>query len=151
MAATDHVARFDRRQCKPDAPFDPAGTECPEGWRFYPIPGPAFSIASPTAGADVVLRGALAARTTDFLHGITVDRLDVLGLNAGRDLPFAIVGNSDAVLALLPEQRRIRIAASAVSARVLRSFSRSADRRRKTRVEGPRTVVELLVSGDVAR
>ena len=102
MTATDHVARFDRRLCKPDALFDPAGTDCPEGWRFYPVPGPAFSIASPTAGADTVLRGALAARTTDFLHGITVDRFDVLGLNAGRELPFALVGNSDAVLALLP-------------------------------------------------
>jgi hypothetical protein len=102
MAATDHVARFDRRQCKPAVPFDPAGTDCPEGWRFYPIPGPAFSIASPTAGADTVLRGALAARTTDFLHGITVDRVDVLGLNGGQELPFALVGNSDSVLALLP-------------------------------------------------
>ena len=102
MAATDHIARFDRRQCTPNAAFDPAGTDCPEGWRFYPIPGPAFSIASPTAGADTVLRGALAARTTDFLQGITIDRADVLGLNGGQELPFALVGNSDAVLALLP-------------------------------------------------
>ena len=102
MAATDHVARLDRRQCTPDAASNPAGADCPEGWRFYPIPGPAFSIASPTAGADTVLRGALAARTTDILHGITIDRFDVLGLNAGQELPFALVGNSDSVLALLP-------------------------------------------------
>jgi hypothetical protein len=102
MSATDHVARFDRQQCKLDGSADAAGNECAEGWRFFPMPGPPFSIASPTAGADSVLRGALAARTTDFLHGVTIDRFDTLGLNGGRELPFAITGNSDAVLALLP-------------------------------------------------
>jgi hypothetical protein len=103
MAATDHMASFDRRKCRTLNGPTATGLHCPEGWKFYPIPGPPFSIASPTAAGDVTLRGALAARTTDLTYLTTVDRLDVLGLNNGKDVPMTELSNSDAVLALLPE------------------------------------------------
>lgn len=101
LAATDHIASFDRRRCR--RPADATGLHCPEGWTFYAIPGAPFSIASPTAGGDVVLRGALAARTTDLMHHVVVDRSDVLGLNGGRDVPMTLLSNGDAALALLTE------------------------------------------------
>ena len=42
--ASGHIASFDRRKCKgrlngPGARKEP----CPEGWTFYPIPGPSFA------------------------------------------------------------------------------------------------------------
>jgi hypothetical protein len=101
LAATDHLASFDRRRCH--GPADASGLHCPEGWTFYAIPGAPFSIASPTAGGDVVLRGALAARTTDLMHHVVIDRSDVLGLNGGRRVPMTLLSNGDAALALLPE------------------------------------------------
>ena len=102
MAGTDHLASFDRRLCTDRRASGTAAQQCAEGWRFYPIPGPSFSIASPTAGADVVLRGGVAARTTDFIHAVAVDRSDVLALNEGRAVPWALLSNSDAAAALLP-------------------------------------------------
>jgi hypothetical protein len=103
MAATDHLARFDRRKCRtPDGPRA-TGQHCDEGWSFYPIPGPPFSIASPTAGADAVLRGARSARTTDLMDGTIVDRFDVLDLNRGLDVPITKLVNGDALLAYVPE------------------------------------------------
>lgn len=104
--ATDHIASFDRRACR--TLDDPRGTgeHCPEGWRFYNVPGQRFTNASPVAAADTVLRGGRIARTTDLLHRMIVDRWDVLGLNEGRDVPMAPASNSDAVVALLPQSGR---------------------------------------------
>jgi hypothetical protein len=102
MAATDHLARFDRRKCRTLNGPRATGQHCDEGWSFYPIPGPPFTIASPTAGADAVLRGAHSARTTDLMDGTTVDRFDVLGLNGGQDVPMTRLVNGDAVLAFMP-------------------------------------------------
>jgi hypothetical protein len=103
MAATDHLARFDRRKCRTLNGPRATGQHCDEGWTFYPIPGPPFSIASPTAGGDAVLRGARSARTTDLMDGTTVDRFDVLGLNRGQDVPMTRLVNGDALLAFVPE------------------------------------------------
>lgn len=103
MAATDHIASFDRRKCKTLNGSTATGPHCPEGWTFYPIPGPPFFNASPGAGADARLQGGLIARTTDLMYLMTVDRFDVLGLNGGKDVPMTELSNSDAVLALLPE------------------------------------------------
>jgi hypothetical protein len=102
MAGTDHLASFDRRLCTDRRASATAAQQCAEGWRFYSIPGPPFSIASPTAGADVVLRGGVAARTTDFIHAVAVDRSDVLGLNEGQAVTWALLSNSDAAAALRP-------------------------------------------------
>jgi hypothetical protein len=49
-----------------------------------------------------VLRGGVAARTTDFIHAVAVDRSDVLALNEGRAVPWALLSNSDRAAALLP-------------------------------------------------
>ena len=102
MAGTDHLASLDRRLCTDRRASGTAAQLCAEGWRFYTIPGPSFSIASPTAGADVVLRGGVAARTTDFIQAVAVDRSDVLALNEGRAVPWALLSNSDGASALLP-------------------------------------------------
>jgi hypothetical protein len=43
--ASGHIASFDRRQCKGplNGPGAAEGNLCPEGWTFYPLPGPAFA------------------------------------------------------------------------------------------------------------
>jgi hypothetical protein len=103
MAATDHIASFDRRRCPTPVTVDPGGAQCPDGWKLYLPPGPPFSIASPTAGADVVLRGGQAARTTDLIEAIALDPTDVLGLNGGRRIAWALMANSDSAVALRPD------------------------------------------------
>ena len=41
--ASGHLASFDRRKCKGPLNGPKAlGDQCPEGWSFYPIPGPGF-------------------------------------------------------------------------------------------------------------
>ena len=37
-----HIASFDRRKCKEplNGPGAELGEKCPEGWRFYSLPGP---------------------------------------------------------------------------------------------------------------
>jgi hypothetical protein len=102
LAATDQLASFDRRKCRTLNGPRATGQHCDEGWTFHQVSGPPFSIASPTAGADAVLRGARAARTTDLMDGTIVDRFDVLGLNRGKDVPFTKLANSDALLAFIP-------------------------------------------------
>jgi hypothetical protein len=103
LAATDQLASFDRRTCRTLNGPTATGQHCDEGWSFHQVPGPPFSIASPTASGDAVLRGARTARTTDFLQGTSVDRIDVLGLNRGRDVPLTRLANSDAILAFVPD------------------------------------------------
>jgi hypothetical protein len=42
--ASGHMASFDRRKCKGplNGPTAAEGNLCPEGWTFYPMPGPGF-------------------------------------------------------------------------------------------------------------
>src|SRR5207249_9829595 len=42
--ASGHMASFDRRKCKGplNGPGAAEGNLCPEGWSFYPLPGPGF-------------------------------------------------------------------------------------------------------------
>ncbi|MEQ1868624.1 MAG: carboxypeptidase-like regulatory domain-containing protein [Vicinamibacterales bacterium] len=104
MTATDQFARFDRRKCKVLNGPTAIGQQCPEGWSFFQIPGPPFSgPGSPGGGAVGPLTGRGTGRTTDMMYLTTVDRHDVLGLNNGKDVPFTELGNSDALLAYLPE------------------------------------------------
>jgi hypothetical protein len=104
MTATDQFARFDRRKCKVLNGPKATGQHCPEGWSFYQIPGPPFSgPAEPGGGAVEPLTGRGTGRTTDMMYLTTVDRHDVLGLNHGKDVPLTELGNSDALLAYLPE------------------------------------------------
>ncbi len=81
-----HLASFDRRKCK--GPLNGQGAEkgekCPEGWSFYPLPGPGFA-------------GAPGSAETPYYAW--VDRFDILGL--GANTPFATGNQSDSLHALV--------------------------------------------------
>jgi len=83
--ASGHIASFDRRKCKGrlNGPGAAEGTLCPEGWTFYPLPGPSF------AGRD----GAAEAPYYTW-----VDQHDILGL--GANTPFGTGNFSDSLHAL---------------------------------------------------
>jgi hypothetical protein len=84
-----HLASFDRRKCK--GPLNGAdaekGEKCPEGWSFYPLPGPGFA-------------GAPGAAETPYYAW--VDQHDILGL--GANTPFATGNQSDSLHALVNGQ-----------------------------------------------
>jgi hypothetical protein len=104
MTATDQLASFDRGKCRVLNGPTATGQHCPEGWRFYQIPGPPHSGPySPGGQAPRALTGRGTARTTDMMYLTTVDRSDVLALNHGNDVPFTELANSDALLAFLPQ------------------------------------------------
>jgi hypothetical protein len=83
--ASGHIASFDRRKCKGrlNGPGAAEGNLCPEGWTFYPLPGPAF------AGRD----GAAEAPYYTW-----VDQHDILGL--GPNTPIGTGNFSDSLHAL---------------------------------------------------
>ncbi|HXZ16707.1 MAG TPA: carboxypeptidase-like regulatory domain-containing protein [Roseiarcus sp.] len=81
-----HLASFDRRKCKGplNGPGAEKGEKCPEGWSFYPLPGPGFA-------------GAPGAAETPYYAW--VDRFDILGL--GHNTPLATGNESDSLHALV--------------------------------------------------
>lgn len=81
-----HLASFDRRKCKGplNGPDADKGEKCPEGWTFYPLPGPGFA-------------GAPGAAETPYYAW--VDQHDILGL--GANTPFATGNQSDSLHALV--------------------------------------------------
>ena len=80
-----HLASFDRRKCKVLNGPTATGQHCPEGWTFYPDPGPRFK------GTN---------NGSDGHYHSWVDQFDASGL--GKDTPISMGTNSDALLALLP-------------------------------------------------
>jgi hypothetical protein len=83
--ASGHIAGFDRRKCKGplNGPGAAEGNLCPEGWTFYPIPGPAL------ASRDGAAEGP---------YYTWVDQHDILGL--GPDTPIGTGNFSDSLHAL---------------------------------------------------
>jgi len=83
--ASGHIASFDRRRCRGrlNGPGAAEGNLCPEGWTFYPIPGPTF------AGRDGAAEGP---------YYTWIDQHDILGL--GRDVPIGTGNFSDSLYAL---------------------------------------------------
>jgi hypothetical protein len=84
-----HLASFDRRKCKgsltgPDAE---QGEKCPEGFTFYPLPGPGF-------------QGDPGAEENPYY--VWVDQHNILGL--GANVPFETGNQSDALHALVAGQ-----------------------------------------------
>ncbi len=71
--ASGHIAGFDRRKCKGrlNGPGAAEGNLCPEGWTFYPLPGPSF------AGRDGAAEGP---------YYTWVDQHDILGLGANAPI-----------------------------------------------------------------
>ena len=88
LAGSSHLASFDRRKCK--APLNgpkATGQHCPEGWAFYPLPGPKFK--------GVTDEGGVA----DATYLMWVDQYNTSGL--GNNTPFAIGNGSDSVHGLV--------------------------------------------------
>ena len=83
--ASGHMASFDRRKCKGrlNGPGATEGNLCPEGWTFYPLPGPSF------AGRDGAAEGPYYS---------WVDQHDILGL--GPNTPIGTGNFSDSLYAL---------------------------------------------------
>jgi hypothetical protein len=81
-----HIGSFDRRKCKGplNGPRAELGNKCPEGWTFYPLPGPGFE-------------GDTGAAEDPYY--VWVDQHDILGL--GPDTPLATGNQSDSLHALV--------------------------------------------------
>jgi hypothetical protein len=83
--ASGHIASFDRSKCKGplNGPGAAEGNLCPEGWTFYPLPGPGFK------GTPGVAEGP---------YFTWVDQRDTLGLGANTPI---VTGNfADSLYAL---------------------------------------------------
>ena len=84
--ASGHLGRFDRRLCKGPLNGPKAmGKQCPEGWRFYRLPGPSFR--------DV------PDESVESSYYTWVDQHDTLGL--GTNVPIATGNLYDGVHALV--------------------------------------------------
>jgi hypothetical protein len=81
-----HIGSFDRRKCKGplNGPGAENGDKCPEGWNYYPLPGPP-------------LEGTTGAAENPYY--LWVDQLDILGL--GANTPIATGNESDSLHALM--------------------------------------------------
>jgi hypothetical protein len=84
-----HIGSFDRRKCKGplNGPGAEVGNKCPEGFAFYPFPGPGFE------------GDAGAAETPYYLW---VDQHNIFGL--GPNVPIATGNESDSLHALVGGQ-----------------------------------------------
>jgi hypothetical protein len=81
-----HLGQFDRRKCKgPLSGPAATGDHCPEGWRFYRLPGPSF--------ADV------PQLSVESSYYTWVDQHDTSGL--GANVPIATGNLSDGLHALV--------------------------------------------------
>jgi len=84
--ASGHLAAFDRRKCKvTSGPTIATGRHCPEGWTFYPFPGPA-------------LTGDTGGGSAEASYYTWVDQHDTLGL--GKDVPLATGNQNESIIAL---------------------------------------------------
>jgi hypothetical protein len=85
--ASGHLASFDRRKCKTlNGPTAATGTQCPEGWTFYQLPGPQ-------------LRGVTDPGSAEASYYAWVDRDNIFGL--GKDVPIAMGNLNGSILALV--------------------------------------------------
>jgi len=84
--ASGHLASFDRRKCKVLNGPTATGKHCPEGWTYYPFPGPQLP--------DVKDPGSAEASYYTW-----VDWYGILGL--GKNVPIAMGNLSDSIMALV--------------------------------------------------
>jgi len=89
--ASGQFASFDRRKCNGplNGPASASAVLCPEGWTFYPLPGPNFA-------------GAKGPGSAEASYYTWVDQHNVSGL--GPDTPIATGNESDALFALVGGQ-----------------------------------------------
>jgi hypothetical protein len=88
LAASGHMASFDRRKCTVLNGPTATGQHCPEGWTLVPTPGPQ-------------LKGVQLAGSANFHYYNWVDQWNTLGL--GENIPIAAGSNSDSLQALMPD------------------------------------------------
>jgi hypothetical protein len=88
VLASGQLASFDRRLCKGplNGPQAAEGKACPEGWRFYPVPGPKY-------------KGDVDAATADSNYYNWSDKFNSLGL--GENVQIATSNQGGALLALV--------------------------------------------------
>jgi hypothetical protein len=91
--ASGHLASFDRRKCRVLNGPTATGKHCPEGWSFYPFPGPQLSGVTDPGSAE----GAYYS---------WVDQHDILGL--GKDVPLA-TGNENGSLIAFKDGKMINL------------------------------------------
>ena len=82
-----HIASFDRRKCKGplNGPGAELGNKCPEGWSFFPLPGPSFS--------------SVPGFSVESSYYTWVDQHDTSGL--GANVPIATGNLFDGLHALV--------------------------------------------------
>jgi hypothetical protein len=91
LAGEGILASFDRSKCKTlIGEAATTGRHCPEGWAFYPIPGPDFK-TQPNVKAD-------------FHYSMWLDRFNSLGL--GKNIPVVDGSDSDSLLAFVPNTQK---------------------------------------------
>lgn len=124
--ASGHMASFDRSRCQGplNGPEAAQGNLCPEGWTFYPLPGPGFK------GTAGVAEGP---------YYTWVDQHDTFGL--GTDTPITTGNFSDSLYALT--YRKGHPTACPLSHGLLRQGPGWAHRRPPSRLEGQGTVGDL--------
>jgi hypothetical protein len=88
VLSSGHLASFDRSLCKGplNGPTTADGTQCPEGWKLYRLPGPQF-------------KGLDAKGSANHAYYVWVDRYNVLGL--GANVPIAESNGGEALMALV--------------------------------------------------
>ncbi len=94
FAHSGTFASFDRNKCRVLNGPTALGDHCPEGWSFYPTPGPRFE-------------GVTDPVNTDYHYLNWVDQFNVFGL--GENIPFAPGTNSDSMIAFLPNERKFLV------------------------------------------
>jgi hypothetical protein len=87
LAASSHLASFDRRKCTGSVGHTIDGSECREGWTLHQTDGPKLK------GTNI---------PADFHYFNWVDQHNILGL--GENKPLATGSNSDALLVLDPQK-----------------------------------------------
>ena len=88
--SSGHLASFDRRKCTGPLNGPTAtGQHCPEGWTFYPMPGPQF-------------KGVKDSGSADSGYYNWVDQFNTLGL--GANVPIA--PGSEGLMALTPDTKQ---------------------------------------------
>src|SRR6202011_3217955 len=91
--ASGHLASFDRRKCKVLNGPTATGKHCPEGWTFYPLPGPQISNVTDPGSAEAS-------------YYTWVDQHDTFGL--GKDVPFA-TGNQNGSLIAFKDGKMVNL------------------------------------------
>ncbi|MBM3820561.1 MAG: hypothetical protein FJW14_16305 [Acidimicrobiia bacterium] len=89
LAASSHMASFDRRKCTGVVGRKTDGSECREGWTLYQTKGPKLK------GTDI---------PADFHYYNWVDQHNALG--RGENIPVATGSNSDSLLVLDPRTQQ---------------------------------------------